>query len=50
MRFRASNDTTSLIEEFQYPRLGPGMMWEKVAAIIVREQGGEVQMRSPVVG
>ncbi len=23
-----SNDTTSLIEEFDYPRLGPGMMWE----------------------
>jgi len=25
-----ANDTTSLIEEFQYPRLRPGMMWEKV--------------------
>ena len=24
------NDTTSLIEEFQYPRLGPGMMWERL--------------------
>ncbi|MEM8958875.1 MAG: NAD(P)-binding protein, partial [Pseudomonadota bacterium] len=23
-----ANDTTSLIEEFQYPRLGPGQMWE----------------------
>jgi protoporphyrinogen oxidase len=43
-----ANDTTSLIEEFQYPRLGPGMMWEKTRDI-VREQGGEVQMRSPVV-
>jgi protoporphyrinogen oxidase len=24
---------TSLIEEFHYPRLGPGQMWEKLAAI-----------------
>ena len=24
-----SNDTASLIEEFQYPRLGPGQMWER---------------------
>ncbi len=43
-----SNDTASLIEEFQYPRLGPGMMWEKCRDL-VREQGGEVQMRAPVV-
>ncbi len=42
-----SNDTTSLIEEFQYPRLGPGMMWEKCRDL-VREKGGEVQMRAPV--
>ncbi len=25
---RNQNDITSLIEEFQYPKLGPGMMWE----------------------
>ena len=43
-----SNDTASLIEEFQYPRLGPGMMWEKCRDL-VREKGGEVQMRAPVV-
>ncbi len=43
-----SNDTTSLIEEFQYPRLGPGMMWEKTQEII-EEQGGEVHLRSEVV-
>ena len=24
---------TSLIEEFHYPRLGPGQMWERLAAI-----------------
>lgn len=43
-----ANDTASLIEEFQYPRLGPGMMWEKVRDQ-VREKGGEVNMRSEVV-
>lgn len=42
-----SNDTASLIEEFQYPRLGPGMMWEKVRDL-VRESGGDVNMRSEV--
>jgi len=40
-----ANDTASLIEEFQYPRLGPGMMWEKMAAKI-EDQGGEVRMHS----
>ena len=43
-----SNDTASLIEEFKYPRLGPGMMWEKVRDIVT-EQGGTVNMRSEVV-
>jgi len=38
------NDTTSLIEEFQYPRLGPGMMWEKTAEA-VEAAGGAVEMR-----
>ncbi|MDU8942189.1 NAD(P)/FAD-dependent oxidoreductase [Ovoidimarina sediminis] len=42
------NNTTSLIEEFQYPRLGPGMMWEKTRDL-VRKNGGDVQMRSEVV-
>ena len=39
-----ANDTTSLIEEFQYPRLGPGQMWEKCAALI-EDHGGTVQTR-----
>ncbi|NWG47198.1 MAG: NAD(P)/FAD-dependent oxidoreductase [Alphaproteobacteria bacterium] len=42
-----ANDTASLIEEFEYPRLGPGMMWEKTRDII-REKGGEVRMQSVV--
>jgi protoporphyrinogen oxidase len=32
---------TSLIEQFLYPKLGPGQMWEKVARRIV-ELGGEI--------
>ncbi len=43
-----SNDTTSLIEEFQYPRLGPGMMWERTQQM-VEDKGGEVKLRSEVV-
>ena len=42
-----SNDTASLIEEFKYPRLGPGMMWEKTAAL-VEEAGGHVRMNTAV--
>lgn len=42
-----SNDTTSLIEEFDYPRLGPGMMWEAFRDRIV-EAGGEVRMTQTV--
>lgn len=43
-----ANDTASLIERFHYPRLGPGMMWEKVRDL-VRTAGGEVRMDSKVV-
>jgi protoporphyrinogen oxidase len=43
------NNTTSLIEEFDYPRLGPGMMWEAFRDKIV-ERGGEMRMGSAVVG
>lgn len=43
-----ANDTASLIEEFRYPRLGPGMMWEKCRDLI-REKGGEVRMQSEVL-
>lgn len=40
-----ANDTASLIEEFDYPRLGPGQMWEKCADAI-KDGGGEVRTRS----
>jgi protoporphyrinogen oxidase len=42
-----SNDTASLIEEFDYPRLGPGMMWEAFRDRIT-ESGGEVRMEQRV--
>ena len=32
---------TSLIEEFYYPKLGPGQLWEKVASEIVK-MGGKI--------
>ncbi|MGO8738533.1 NAD(P)/FAD-dependent oxidoreductase [Rhodoblastus sp.] len=37
------NSAKSLIESFQYPRKGPGMMWEAAAAKI-KKNGGEVLM------
>ena len=37
-----ANNTTSLIEEFDYPRLGPGQMWEKTADLI-EAHGGKVR-------
>jgi protoporphyrinogen oxidase len=42
-----SNDTHSLIEQFDYPRLGPGMMWEAFRDR-VEEDGGEVRMAQQV--
>ncbi len=38
----------TLIEEFDYPRLGPGMMWNMVKNQ-VEQRGGEVRMESDVV-
>jgi protoporphyrinogen oxidase len=31
---RNQKDITSLIEEFQYPKLGPGMMWERCRELV----------------
>jgi protoporphyrinogen oxidase len=35
---RNRTDVTSLIEEFQYPKYGPGMMWERCQELV--EKGG----------
>jgi protoporphyrinogen oxidase len=39
----------TLIETFQYPRKGPGMMWEAAAARI-KQQGGQILMGRELVG
>ena len=41
------NKIKSLISEFNYPRYGPGQMWEQMAADI-NEHGGEVRLNAPV--
>ncbi len=46
---RQKNTETSLIEQFLYPKLGPGQLWECVASDI-REMGGEIRMQQKVVG
>ena len=45
---RNQKDITSLIEEFQYPRLGPGMMWERCQEL-VEDQGTKVVMNTRVM-
>lgn len=40
---------TSLIEQFLYPKYGPGQMWERVAEIIT-EKGGTILKNSKVTG
>jgi protoporphyrinogen oxidase len=44
---RNQKDITSLIEEFEYPKYGPGMMWERCRDI-VEARGTKVIMRSRV--
>ena len=38
---------TSLIEEFNYPKKGPGQLWEQLAEL-VREKGGDIRMNTSV--
>ena len=44
---KRSETIKTLIDRFQYPRLGPGQMWETAAAKI-SERGGEVLLRHVV--
>jgi len=44
---RNQKQITSLIEEFQYPRLGPGMMWERCRDL-VEAAGSKVILRTKV--
>ncbi|MFQ5698078.1 MAG: NAD(P)/FAD-dependent oxidoreductase [Myxococcota bacterium] len=45
---RGKQVVTSLIEQFHYPRLGPGMMWER-ASERLSERGYETHLESRVV-
>src|SRR5438132_1197183 len=45
---RNQKEITSLIEEFQYPKYGPGMMWE-VAREKVEAQGSKVVMETRTI-
>jgi protoporphyrinogen oxidase len=42
-----STEFTSLIEQFQYPKYGPGMMWEKCAEIL-EGRGVSIHLNSTV--
>ena len=44
-----NDEHTSLISEFNYPRFGPGQMWETMADDI-RALGGEIRLETPVTG
>lgn len=44
---RNTNVETSLIEEYRYPKFGPGQLWEAVADDI-RKMGGTIVMNSEV--
>jgi protoporphyrinogen oxidase len=45
---RGRNPHRSLIEEFQYPERGPGLMWERMAAKLLRT-GQEIRLQRTVV-
>jgi protoporphyrinogen oxidase len=44
---RNQKEITSLIEEFEYPRLGPGMMWERCSEL-VEAAGTKIVMNTRV--
>ena len=48
MFVRSRTTIKTLIEEFDYPRLGPGMMWRAFRDAVVRS-GGSVEMNREVV-
>src|SRR3990172_469834 len=48
MFVKSKQTIKSLIEEFEYPRLGPGLMWKKLSELIERHDGS-VRLGSDVV-
>ncbi len=47
--FRGSDSIKSLIDEFKYPKHGPGQMWERMSERIVAAGGG-IYLNSEIVG
>ncbi len=45
---RGAKNVKSLIEQFHYPRLGPGMLWER-AQQLIEQRGGEVHLNADVI-
>lgn len=43
------NTETSLIQQFMYPKFGPGQMWQEVARI-VKKRGGQIYLGQRVKG
>ncbi len=46
-RFK-KNSIKTLLDQFHYPRLGPGMMWEK-AEELIKKNGGEIILNEKVL-
>jgi protoporphyrinogen oxidase len=46
---KQKNIETSLIEQFLYPKFGPGQMWKEVARL-VEEMGGKIYHNHTVIG
>lgn len=46
--FLGKGRVTTLIDEFQYPRKGPGQMWN-TAKKLIEQKGGSVELNAPVV-
>jgi protoporphyrinogen oxidase len=46
--FPKKGKVTTLIDEFNYPRLGPGMMYTKIAEL-VKSKGGEILLNTKVI-
>ena len=47
MKPKGDTTITTLIDRFDYPKYGPGMMWERARDLVIK-QGNEVLMECPV--
>lgn len=46
-KIRSKNVETGFIDSFEYPKFGPGQMWE-ILADKVREKGGEIRLKTSI--